>query len=541
MSGGPLELRVLHVEDDDFQRQNMQAMLEVVGDKYRSLRMTIVHAVDCQMALEVSKTAPFDLVLMDYQLPSGDSGSILPTIRSSVGSMASICIISGAAQEEELQRCWLDLGADSYRLKPLSVDAVHKVVEYTLRKRGFLQKRGRSMSRSPAHSRRASSDSSSTSPARDAKRTKGKRAEDSPDLPGFVTFIANGRRGPIHLGFLVDAPPCAVKVMDARLVRGAAPPSHPNVNPIHRRLFRGDRCIEIRELCDGGLFFDTLSSWHTDDAFYVEWFGKLVDAVAHCHAHGAVHGQLRADNVLLYEDGERHDLQVVGFEGCFPCSPASVTTSRVHSQGRVERASGRDAGSLGGSPRSTSGQAEPIKLRADRPDRPGMDAPELHGRTTALPRELAASDVWALGMLLTHLLTGTDPARPSSSPYEAGVRGDGSERGQRGEGGGGSRGNVNLAAILEDLVVSMVRGSGQFNPTLRELVDLGCKMLQLDPKARPSASEVQAHLQQLRSNLSWTSAGAASASSLDSLAPNLTSEATEPPIDSTTIERLQLT
>ena len=90
-------------------------------------------------------------------------------------------------------------------------------------------------------------------------------------------------------------------------------------------------------------------------------------------------------------------------------------------------------------------------------------------------------------------------------------------------------------------MVSMVRGSGQFNPTLRELVDLGCKMLQLDPKARPSASEVQAHLRQLRSNLSWTSAGAASASSLDSLAPNLTSEATEPPIDSTTIERLQLT
>ena len=39
---------------------------------------------------------------------------------------------------------------------------------------------------------------------------------------------------------------------------------------------------------------------------------QLVDAVAFCHDHGAVHGQLHPENILL-----RHDtLQVIGFCGC---------------------------------------------------------------------------------------------------------------------------------------------------------------------------------------------------------------------------------
>ena len=70
------------------------------------------------------------------------------------------------------------------------------------------------------------------------------------------------------------------------------PPPHPCVNRVLSRFVKGAQCIEVRALCDGGELFDTLVEFDGRLPLrrVLAFFGQLADAVAHCHAHGAVHG-----------------------------------------------------------------------------------------------------------------------------------------------------------------------------------------------------------------------------------------------------------
>ena len=106
-----------------------------------------------------------------------------------------------------------------------------------------------------------------------------------------------------------------------------ATPSHSELQPHHRLGVRRGR-YEVRELAEGGEFFDILGEHEAGcrpiDA--LKWMVTLVDAVAHCHAHGAVHGQLLPENVLL----RNGLLQVTRRPHKFPCPLHTVPWGTGH-------------------------------------------------------------------------------------------------------------------------------------------------------------------------------------------------------------------
>ena len=120
--------------------------------------------------------------------------------------------------------------------------------------------------------------------------------------------------------------------------------------------------------------------------------------MSHCHAHGAFHGQLAPENVLL-RDGH---LQVVGFYVCehrgpvtdpaLPTPFSSSSSPRPH----VSCGASDDGPGFPG-PNETLYELRPVGEQ---------DAPELASLKAATAAELAAADVWAVGGLIYLLLTG---------------------------------------------------------------------------------------------------------------------------------------
>ena len=539
----PVSIRILHVEDDQFQQMSMAAVVKMIEAKNSGAQLELVGATTGAEALQILESSDqFDLVLLDYKLPGGDGDTVLPTIRSMVGHLCAIVMLSGNAQEASMQRCWLDLGADSYRLKPVAAPVVSELLNYSLQKRSFLQKRrrigpsslegsmavssisggafkrdtqtpaaaasaagpatvgrvatssstsssmtreGDSMQAQPMGALRTASDTTSSAPTAAVMQARSEQQQGAPrsasaegldrksrsskesdkslpenldhaeEAPGILSLLAYGRRGPVSLGF-AHGKPCAIKVFDRRFVRGPSPPAHPYVNRA-RRLIKGEQCVEVRQLCDGGELFDHLTELYDDLAplsVSFKWFAQLVAAVAHCHLHGAVHGQMQPHHLLMRAEGE--ELQLVGFSVC--CPPAippsnsnekmamrTVSDSSSGGSGTIampdvsdsSAAAGGGGGGGGGGGTASGGAAaaaassaeiiedQLVELRQWHP----LEAPELKGRQWARSSELRAADVWSLGVLLVYLLTG----RPSTTVTAA-------QQQQQGGGGGGPGG-----------------------------------------------------------------------------------------------------
>jgi len=135
---------------------------------------------------------------------------------------------------------------------------------------------------------------------------------------------------------------------------------------------------EHRELCSSDLFDTVLSMGGslTGGSLMqgLYWFAQMAQTVAECHALGLVHGQLRPEHVLLSADGQ--SVKLLGFD------PLSWRQLRFG---------------------PSIGNHHALR-------RAGLhDAPELAGRQHASESELAASDMWALGVLLTAILVEEPP------------------------------------------------------------------------------------------------------------------------------------
>ena len=184
----------------------------------------------------------------------------------------------------------------------------------------------------------------------------------------------SSRGGTVHLGRWKSRD-VAIKLHAglSNITHSAPSPSHPNLaNVLARQADESGNVLEVRELCGGGELYDRIAeegSFQLEEA--LNYFAQAASGIAHCHAHGIVHGQLRPEHVLLGNSGQ---VQVVGFN-----------TARV--------SDGKSVSPL-------------VPLRPLR----ALDAPELHTAASVISAEdLKAADIWSLGTLLLAMLMGSPP------------------------------------------------------------------------------------------------------------------------------------
>lgn len=114
-------LRVLVVDDVEVNRELMRAQLE-------SLDCEVEVAAGGYAALSLLEREPFDLMLLDCQMPDIDGYQTARKVREQCGGRAlRIVAVTAGASPSERQRC-LDAGMDDYAAKPLRLKVVQQLV-----------------------------------------------------------------------------------------------------------------------------------------------------------------------------------------------------------------------------------------------------------------------------------------------------------------------------------------------------------------------------------------------------------------------------
>ncbi|MBX0330566.1 response regulator [Oscillochloris sp. ZM17-4] len=116
-------LRVLVAEDNLINQEVLRRMLEQLG-------VTPVIVGDGEAALEHVRAAPYDLVLMDIQMPIMDGETAARRIRSLADEIVqpSIIALTASALRGDRER-YLDAGMNDYLSKPVLLDDLQRVLE----------------------------------------------------------------------------------------------------------------------------------------------------------------------------------------------------------------------------------------------------------------------------------------------------------------------------------------------------------------------------------------------------------------------------
>jgi signal transduction histidine kinase/CheY-like chemotaxis protein/HPt (histidine-containing phosphotransfer) domain-containing protein len=115
-------LRILLVEDNAFNRTVARRFLE-------KLDQTVVLAEDGEAALKLVQDEPFDLVLMDMQMPVMDGIEATRRIRALGGWHQAIPIIAltANASDSDRERC-MAVGMDAFEAKPVSMARLRSLI-----------------------------------------------------------------------------------------------------------------------------------------------------------------------------------------------------------------------------------------------------------------------------------------------------------------------------------------------------------------------------------------------------------------------------
>lgn len=117
-------LRILAAEDNDVNRRVLAAFLEPVG-------ADLVIARDGAEAIEAFERGPFDLVLMDIQMPGVDGIEATRAIRAREREKGArptrIVALTANAMKHQIESC-LEAGMDGHVAKPLTQGALLKLI-----------------------------------------------------------------------------------------------------------------------------------------------------------------------------------------------------------------------------------------------------------------------------------------------------------------------------------------------------------------------------------------------------------------------------
>jgi len=114
-------LRVLLVDDAEMNRRLAQFMLQAAGH-------TVETAADGTAAVEAAARAPFDVVLMDVQMPGMDGYEAARQIRRlPAGSDVPVIAMTANVMREDVERCF-DAGMDAHISKPIDKTELLKTV-----------------------------------------------------------------------------------------------------------------------------------------------------------------------------------------------------------------------------------------------------------------------------------------------------------------------------------------------------------------------------------------------------------------------------
>ena len=112
--------RVLLVEDNIFNRMLANILLMNMG-------LTVIEAVNGETAVELAKIQPFDLILMDVQMPVMDGYEATVIIRQHLQLSVPIIALTANAISGEREKC-LAMGMNDYLAKPFKEASLIKMV-----------------------------------------------------------------------------------------------------------------------------------------------------------------------------------------------------------------------------------------------------------------------------------------------------------------------------------------------------------------------------------------------------------------------------
>lgn len=121
--------RILVVEDEP-------ALREMVAENLREAGYAVDEAEDVAAAWRLVRTAPPDLVLLDWMLPDVSGYELLRNLRRDAATRELAVIMLTAKGEEPDRVRGLEAGADDYVSKPFSLRELRARVQAVLRRRG---------------------------------------------------------------------------------------------------------------------------------------------------------------------------------------------------------------------------------------------------------------------------------------------------------------------------------------------------------------------------------------------------------------------
>lgn len=120
----PAPLRILLAEDSPMNRELMETVLTLWGHGVTAVSSG-------RQALEALERDPFDVAILDIQMPDGDGLSTARHIRcreEGTGCRLPLVALTAYAMEEDRIRC-LEAGMDCYLAKPVSLQTLQKTLE----------------------------------------------------------------------------------------------------------------------------------------------------------------------------------------------------------------------------------------------------------------------------------------------------------------------------------------------------------------------------------------------------------------------------